>query len=238
MESINKLKCLIVEDEPIAADILKEYVAQVPFLELIAVCRDALFALDILQQQEVEVLFLDIHLPKLKGLDFLRSLERKPQTILTTAYSEYALEAFDENVIDYLLKPIGFSRFLKAVNKLQKAHPTKFGSPSMNSVPKAFHFFVVNKKKVKVFFDDILYLESLKDYTKIISTKEELLIRGAIGSVEEILPSNHFLRVHRSFVVNRQQVSAFTATQVEVGSHRLPIGRTYRSEVSRELDQL
>ena len=177
-----KLNCLIIEDEPIAADVLQDYIKQVSFLELKGICTDALFALDHLQREKIDVIFLDIHLPKLKGLDFLKSLKHKPQTILTTAYDQYALEAFEEDVIDYLMKPIEFSRFIKAVNKLlPKESDQKSPPPSSKLVAKAkrpFRFFNVNKKMVKVDKVVVEFYDSIKD----IKSKKRKLISSSSSS--------------------------------------------------------
>ena len=236
MEVNNTLNCLIIEDEPIAADVLKDYVEQVSFLDLKGICTDAIFALDRLNNESIDVIFLDIHLPKLKGLDFLRTLKKKPQTILTTAYHQYALEAFEEDVVDYLMKPIEFSRFLKAVNKLQKKENT-ISTSNSSAVEdlKPFHFFNVNKKMVKVFIDDILFIESLKDYSRIVTSTDTLVTKGQIGEFEEAFRTYNFLRIHRSYVIPFDKIKSFSATEIEVGGKALPIGRTYKELVIGKL---
>ena len=229
------LRCLIIEDEPIAAEVLQDYIDQVAFLELSGICKDAIVALDHLRDRPIDVIFLDIHLPKLKGLDFLRSLTHRSQTILTTAYHEYALEGFEEGVVDYLMKPIAFSRFLKAVNKL-KRHPEP-PTPSLPvSVERPFRFFNVNKSRVKVYYDEILYVESLKDYSKIVTSNEHIVTRGQIGEMENLLNEQGFLRIHRSYLVAVAKISAFSATDVVVGSVELPIGRSYKELVKKVLE--
>ena len=229
------LKCLIVEDEPIAAEVLTDYIAQVPFLELEGTCKDAIFALDLLGRQPIEVLFLDLHLPKLKGLDFLRSLPEKPQTILTTAYDQYALDAFDAGVVDYLMKPIEFSRFLRAVNKLRRPQLLPL-PPRPAAATRPFHFFNVNKKMVKVAYDEILYLESLKDYTRIVMTDRKIVTRSHLGEMEIQLRPFSFLRIHRSYIVSLPQISAYSATEITLGAKALPIGRSYKNLVGKALD--
>lgn len=192
-----KLTCLIIEDEPIAADVLKDYISQISFLELRGICKDAIFALEHLQKEEIDVLFLDIHLPKLKGLDFLKILKNKPQTILTTAYHQYALDAFEEDVVDYLMKPIEFSRFLKAVNKLKPKETTEQKvSIAITNDSRPYRFFNVNKKMVKVFYDEILYIESLKDYSRIVTEETTLVVRGQIGEMEQLFKDFQFMRIH------------------------------------------
>jgi len=231
---MHKLRCLIVEDEPIAAEVLQDYIAQVPHLELAAVCPDAIYALEELQRQAIDVLFLDIHLPKLKGLDFLQTLKNPPQVILTTAYHQYALQGYELDIVDYLLKPFPFSRFLKAVNKLAKpAGP----APVAQAEPPArsFHFFTVNKQKVKVFFDEILYIESLKEYVRIHTLDKQWVTQHQLGEMEQLLPAGAFLRIHRSFLVAVEKIEAFSATEVTINGQALPIGRSYKELVMRRL---
>lgn len=221
------LSCLIIEDEPLAAEILSDYIRDAPGLELAGVCSDALFALEFLQRERVDVLFLDIHLPKLKGLDFLKTLSHPPQVILTTAYHEYALEGYELAVTDYLLKPIEFSRFLKAVQKLR--HPvTPETPPVTQSTERPAHFFNVGKKRVKVYFDEILYAESLKEYVRIFLPGRSVVTKMQLGELETLLGNAGFVRIHRSFLVAKSKIDAYSATEVEVGGKMLPIGRSYR----------
>lgn len=233
------LTCLIVEDEPLAAEILEDYIRQTPRLTLVSSCPDALYALEALQQQSVDVLFLDVHLPKLKGLDFLRSLRRPPQVILTTAYHQYALESYDLNVVDYLLKPIDFPRFLRAVAKLQFPRPTATLSADLDGPPpRPFRFFNVNKKMVRVFLDEILYIESLKEYVRIVTADRAIVTLSQLGEIERLLDEPNFLRIHRSYLVAVPHIEAFNQTTVEVGGHSLPIGRTYQVKVEDLLREL
>lgn len=227
------LKCLIVEDEPLAAEILADYIKDAPGLELACICPDALFAMEFLQKERVDVIFLDIHLPKLKGLDFLKTLHNPPQVILTTAYHQYALESYDLNVVDYLLKPIEFSRFLKAVQKLQKLDTAAV--PAIAEKERSFYFFNVNKKRVKIFFDEILYIESLKEYVRIFTPDQSIVTKFQLGEIHEMLNDPNFIRIHRSFIVAKDKIEAYTATEIEVGNKTLPIGRSYREEVMQVL---
>ncbi|MEM0992717.1 MAG: LytTR family DNA-binding domain-containing protein [Bacteroidota bacterium] len=231
----SKLSCLIVEDEPIAAEVLQDYIAEVPFLELQTICKDAVFALDVLNSQAIDVLFLDIHLPKLKGLAFLSMLPNRPQTILTTAYHQYTLQAFEEGVVDYLMKPIAFSRFMKAVNRLSFPDAPKPKADTFLPNRRAFRFFNVNKKKVKVYDDEILYIESLKDYSRIVTLHAKLVVRGQIGAMQDLFGDTDFLRIHRSFMVSLPQITAYNATEIEVTGKALPIGRSYKEWVSKRL---
>ncbi len=238
MKAESKLTCLIIEDEPIAADVLKDYISQVAFLDLRGICKDAIFALEHLQKENIDVLFLDIHLPKLKGLDFLKVLKNKPQTILTTAYHQYALDAFEVDVVDYLMKPIEFSRFLKAVNKLTLKTASENNVSASTSPPnRAFRFFNVNKKMTKVFYDEILYIESLKDYSRIVTQDASFVVRGQIGEMEQTFRDFGFLRIHRSFIVPMDKITAYTATEIEVELQSFPIGRSYKKLVTETLDR-
>jgi DNA-binding LytR/AlgR family response regulator len=227
---MTKLKCLVIEDEPLAAEGLEEFIRQVPTLEFVGTYGDALSALEFLKDHPVDVLFLDIHLPKLKGLDFLKTLQHPPQVILTTAYHQYALEGYELNVVDYLLKPFGFPRFLAAVNKLSsgdRQQPNQ--SPITNHQSRQHHFFNENKRQVKVFNDEIQYVESLKEYVKIVlQNGKSVVTRFQIGEFEAHLNDPNLLRIHRSYLVARDKIEAFSATEVEVGGVKLPIGRSYQ----------
>lgn len=244
---MQKYNCLIVEDEPLAAEVLEEYIAQIPFLQLTSTCGDAIYAMEAMQEQKPDLIFLDIHLPRLKGLDFVRTLTQPPRIIVTTAYEQYALQGYELNVVDYLLKPIEFGRFLTAVNKLGAgAHQPGKGlalrqpgpglilpsgpGPALQQGRPAI-YFNVNKKKVKLFLDEILYIESLKEYIRIFTKNKTILTRFALGEIETLLAENNFLRIHRSFVVARDKIEAFSATDVEVGGKQLPIGRSYKDAV-------
>lgn len=225
---MSKYSCLIVEDEPLSAEILTDYIRQVPFLELRSVCADAIFAMELLQKEKIDLLFLDIHLPKLKGMEFLESLRNPPRVIIISAYKDYALQAFELNVVDYLLKPIRFSRFLKAVNKLEQAAVLP---PPADTRERTYFFFSVGKKKVKVFLDEILYIESLREYVRITTREKNILTKFQLSAIEELLSRNNFIRIHRSFIVAKDKISAFTATDVEINNKQIPIGRSYKELV-------
>ncbi len=222
------MNCLVVEDEPLAALILEDYIQQVPWLRFAGRCSDAGHAYEALQQQAVEVLFLDIHLPGLKGLDFLRTLAHPPQTILTTAYQDYALDGFDLGVVDYLLKPVDFERFLKAVQKLRR--------PEISTAPaRRFQFFNVNKKMVRVWFDEIVSVESLKEYVRLhLKDGRALVTKSQIGEMET---GQGLMRVHRSFLVAIAHVEAYSSTEITAGGRAIPIGRQYKDQVLEKLAQ-
>jgi DNA-binding LytR/AlgR family response regulator len=225
---MQKFNCIIVEDEPLAAEILQDYVMQVPFLQLKAVYNNAILATEVLRNNGIDLIFLDINLPKLKGLDFIKTLTHPPRIILTTAYHEYALQGYEHNVLDYLLKPIEFSRFLKAVNKLTT--PTVVASP-ITTEDRKYHFFNVNKKMVKVFFDEIMYIESQREYVKITTKSQTILTKLPLSEIEELLPNENFLRVHRSFIAAKDKIEAYSATDVDIAGKQIPIGRGYKDEI-------
>jgi len=223
------LSCLIVEDEPLAAGILEDYVQQVEWLRFVGRCPDALAAAEALRVQPVDALFLDIHLPGLKGLDFLRSLMHPPQVILTTAYHEYAVESYELGVVDYLLKPIDFERFIKAIQKFKIATPA---DALAKAGTRPFRFFNVNKKMVRVWLDEILYAESLKEYVRLwLPGRKNIVTKMPLGDLKKSFEGMGFLRSHRSFLVALRHVEAYTATDLMVGGLDLPIGRQYREAV-------
>lgn len=233
-----RYNCIIVEDEPLAAEVLQDYIKQVPFLELKGVCNDAIFASEMLQRESVDLMFLDIHLPKLKGFDFIKTLKHPPHIIITSAYHEYALQGYEYNVVDYLLKPIEFNRFLMAVNKLRQSPVPEIRISSlMQSTDRAHLFFNVSKKKVKVYLDDILYIESLKEYIRIFTSNKTILTKFQLGQIEELLAKNNFLRIHRSFIVAKDKIDAFTATDVEINGKQIPIGRSYKEQVQSVMEK-
>lgn len=236
-----KLRCLLVDDEPPALEILQSYAEAVDGLEVVGTCSNAVQAFGVLQDQPVDVLFLDIKMPKLLGTDFVRSLRHPPKIIFTTAYREYALDGYDLDVVDYLLKPIAFERFLRAVSKLTRADaPAGAASPPERETfapnAEAFLYFRADRKMVKVLTRDILFVESLKDYVKIVTaTGKPLVVKQTISALEAMLPAPQFVRTHRSFVVALDKISAYTPTHVEVAGQEVPVGRLFQKEVERAL---
>ena len=229
--------CIIIEDEPLAAEVLQDYISQVPFLKLVSSCSDAFYAMETLQSFDVDLMFLDIHLPKMKGLDLIKVLKKPPKIIITSAYQEYALQGYEFDVVDYLLKPIEFSRFLKAVNRIVQTKQTVLPArPVIQPAERVHLFFNVGKKKVKVFLDEILYIESMKEYIRVNTKIKSVLTKFKLTQVEELLSENNFLRIHRSFIVAKDKIEAFSATEVELGGKRLPIGRSYKELVLRALE--
>jgi len=224
---MSNIKCIIVEDEPLAVKILSDYIRQVPFLELQGTFKDAILATDYLRNNHTELIFLDIHLPKLKGMAFLKTLTHPPSVIVTTAYHEYAVEGFNLNVTDYLLKPFDFERFLIAVTKVKTAQKEKVSSNEIQET-KDFIFLTIQKKKVKILFSEILYIESQREYIRIVTTKKEYSSKMSTHEIEALLPATLFKRIHRSFIVSVNKIESYTAEMVEVNGVSIPIGRGYR----------
>ena len=229
---MSNISCIVVEDEPLAVKVLTDYISQIPFLALQGTFKDALLATEHLRTNPVGLIFLDIHLPKLKGMAFLKTLTHPPAVIITTAYHQYAVEGFDLNVADYLLKPFSFERFLKAVNKVQVAQAEETSSSSFVKTPadeKDFIFVNTQKKKVKILFADIVYVESQREYVKIATTKQAYVSKMSTHEIEALLPPQTFKRVHRSFIVSLDKIEAYTAEAVELsGGAQSPVGRGYR----------
>ena len=229
---MSNITCIIIEDEPLAARVLSQYISDVPFLQLEATFKDAILATDYLRQHSVDLMFLDIHLPKLKGMAFLKTLTHPPAVIITTAYHQYAVEGFNLNVTDYLLKPFDFERFLIAVNKVNAARIQMENMPANQEV-KDFIFLNVQKKKVKILFSEIVYVESQREYIKIVTTKGEYVSKITTHEMEELLPANSFIRIHRSFIVSVNRIESYTADTVQVNGISLPIGRGYRDVIEK-----
>lgn len=239
-----KINCLIVDDEPLAIDVLDSYVQRVDGLEVVGKCSNAVQAFDYVQKGGIDLLFLDIQMPKLNGLEFLSTLKNPPKVVFTTAYRDYAIEAFEVDAVDYLLKPISFSRFLKAVSKThQLMQPAPSMAPALavhmeervHLQAMEFIYVKADKKTVKVYLKDILYIESLKDYVMIHTPTKRITTKQKISYLEQKLPEEHFIRIHRSFIISVDKIEAFSPSSIDIHGQELPIGRSYKSEVSKLL---
>ncbi len=237
-----KFKCLIIDDEPLAINVLKKHLAQFHDFELAGCCESAIEAFNLLKEQDVQLLFLDINMPGLNGIDFIRSLEQPPAIVLTTAYREYAVEGFELDVLDYLVKPIAFPRFMKTIDKagsyLKQQNQAFFGSQlhsSNHSEAEDFIFIKVDKKMVKVFFADILYIESLKDYIRIKTIYEDLITHHNLSGFTSLLPSDHFMRIHRSYTVSIDKIKSLEGNHLHLDKKSLPIGRIFHKEVKNTI---
>jgi DNA-binding LytR/AlgR family response regulator len=232
-----KVTCVIVDDEPIAREIVSSFVKKVHDLELVKICKNASEALTVLNNEKIDLLFLDINMPEISGLSLAKSIRSNTKVIFTTAYREYAIEGFDLQAVDYLLKPISFDRFLKAVQKYFELHTIAENIESKTPEETALNYFFVrsDRKMVKVKFEDILYVESLSDYVKIHLIEGNVVIRETISNVESKLPSSQFLRIHRSFIVGFNKITSYTNEFVELNKKALPISRSYKDSVLEKL---
>ncbi len=224
---MSKIKCIIVEDEPLATKVLSDYISQVPFLELQGAFKDAIMATDWLREHHPDLIFLDIHLPKLKGMAFLKTLAHPPAVIITTAYHQYAVEGFNLNVTDYLLKPFEFERFLTAVTKVRTAQGERLKTNEAEEI-KDHLFLNVQKKKVKILFSEIVYIESQEEYIKLVTTKKVYFSKVTTSEMETLLPAHLFKRIHRSYIVSLKKIDSYNSEMVEVSGISIPIGRSYR----------
>ncbi len=224
-----QLKCLVIDDEPLAQDLIENYLKNFSFIKLIAKCDNALIALEWIRKQKIDLIFLDVSMPFISGIDFIRTLQNPPAIILITAHKEFAVESYELNVLDYLLKPISFDRFLKAINKLN-INVSEIIKPVISEENDAFIYVKSEKKNVKILFRDILFIESLKDYIKIHTTGKTIITQVPISTIEQRLPDN-FLRVHRSFIIAKDKITAYTQHDLEIERLQIPIGRNYKTVV-------
>ncbi|MDR6945205.1 LytR/AlgR family response regulator transcription factor [Mucilaginibacter pocheonensis] len=234
-----KIRTIIVDDEPHAIAVIEKYLSQFSQMELVGKCADAIQAFQLLQQKPVDLMFLDIKMPGIKGTDLLRSLKNPPKVIFTTAHSEYALEGFELNAVDYLLKPISFERFLRAVDKIYQLSENKARSLITYEAPvsdhEAFIYLKVDRKTIKINVNEILWVESLRDYVKVVTKEHTHITRQKISILEEMLPESKFVRIHRSFIVALSKIDSFYSYSIEVAGHELPIGRNYKQDVQKKL---
>ncbi|RIH62795.1 DNA-binding response regulator [Mariniphaga sediminis] len=234
-----KKKCLIVDDEPLACKLLSNYLGKRGGFDVVAECSDPIKALDVLRSQKVDIMFLDIQMPQMTGIEFLKSLKHPPQVIITTAYTEYALEGFELDVVDYLLKPITFERFIRAVNKylkISQQHESVSGrQTACCTVGGAFIFVKENKKVLKLPLRDILYIEGLSEYVKIYTSRKNIVTKASMTSMEEKLFDNDFMRIHKSYIVSLNKMEAFTTNSIEIAGRKLPVGRSYKNRLSEVL---
>jgi DNA-binding LytR/AlgR family response regulator len=234
------INTLIIDDEPLALDVLETYISQIPQLNLVAKCSNALEANELLRDQQIDLIFLDIQMPQVSGVDFIKTLQNPPLFIFTTAYSNYALEGFELNAIDYLLKPISINRFMKAVNKALEQHELRNREEDseheiQEGDGKDFFFVKADKKLVKIKYDEILYIEGLKDYVIIRMENGRVVTLQTMKSLEEKLPDDKFKRIHRSYIVSIDKIKAVDGTSIDVVEKgqikQLPIGKNYRDEI-------
>jgi len=229
---------LIVDDEPPAREILKRYIQKMPILRLAGECSNGLQVVPFLHNHPIDIIFLDIRMPQLNGLELVSTLINPPKIIFTTAYAEHALESYDLHATDYLLKPIHFERFVKAVNKAIPGTPALHDPVMKTEDSRAgnFLYFRSDRKMVKVILNDILYIESLKDYVKIVTVSGQVITKYSMAALEAMLPQPDFFRVHRSFIVSGKNIQSYTPNHVQLNGYEIPIGKLYQREVVRKLE--
>jgi DNA-binding LytR/AlgR family response regulator len=232
-----KTKCLLVDDEPIAVEIIRNHIQKLDNVEIVGICSNAIDAFEFLRKNSVDLLFLDIQMPGISGMDFLRTLKNPPHVIIVSAYREYALEGFELDVLDYLLKPVSFERFLKAMDKYyNQTEPSVKIKPDSDSVDQSPYIWVrADRKNLKILTDDIRYIEGLKDYVKIYLEGKLVISKVSMKEMEERLPSGQFLRIHRSYLVAVSKIQAYTNEHVEIDRNILPIGTSYRAAVMKSI---
>lgn len=234
-----KIKCLIIDDEPIARDVLREHISKLEDFEIAGEHENALEALSFIKKNRIDLIFLDINMPQLSGLDFLRSLDKPPKTIITTAYREYALEGFELHVVDYLLKPISFERFIKAVDKYYDSvsQAVAIFNCEKPISSDAYIYLRDNRKTYKIYLSDVIFIESEGEYIKVHTKNRKVMTRCSLAMMEKTLPSDRFIRIHNSFIVSIDHVVAFTASSIEIGETELTISRKYKNVVMKALER-
>lgn len=235
-----KTKCLIVDDEPLARELIRGHVEKLENFEVVAECSDAMKALNVLREKQVDLIFMDIQMPQITGIEFLKTLKHPPKVIITTAYREFALDGFELDVVDYLIKPITFERFLKSVNKYYQISQEDVhvipGNSAEKSMDESFIYVKENKKVVKVYLSEIRYIEGLSEYVQVYTDKRKIITKTSMSQMEEKLPGESFLRIHKSFIVSLNRIEAFTANTIEVQGKELPIGRSFKNGVLSALN--
>lgn len=233
---MNIYKCIVVDDEPLAQNVLKKYIDEHPALEITAVCSDAMQAQAALMNKQVDMIFLDINMPKLSGINFFKTLTNPPLVIFTTAYPEFAVEGFELDALDYLLKPFSFERFLKAVNKaLEKLNRADNVVSKQKIAP--FIFLKSEKKVYKVDLEDIIYLEAIGDYVKVVSKQGQHIVNDTMKNLLEILPATQFIRVHKSYIIAKNKINFFEGNYVKLGDKDIPIGGSYKEDIFTKLKE-
>jgi DNA-binding LytR/AlgR family response regulator len=234
------IRCIAVDDEKLVLELLIDNIKQVPYLQLVKACKNALEAIEVLQKEKIDLIFLDIQMPRLSGLQLIQTLQQPPMVILTTAYEQYALEGYNLNVVDYLLKPVSFERFLKACNKAKELFDLKNDKPSLHKEENADHLFVnVEYTLVKILFADILFIEGLKDYIKIhlASSPKPVLTKMTLKAMEEKLPAGKFIRVHKSYIAAVDKITVIKRDLVYIGNHEIPVSDFYKENLTRIMNR-
>jgi len=230
----NKTKCLIIDDEPLAIKLIRTHLSRLESFEIASECKSALKAVEYLQRENIDLMFLDINMPEINGLDFLKSIPDPPYVIITTAYREYAIEGYDLDVVDFLLKPISFERFLKAINRYcnrSRNLAVKNTNAPSESHEMKFIYIQDGKNIYKILYDDVLYFEGYGEYVKVITVNKNYMVRDSLSEFEHRFSTEYFIRIHKSYIVNIQKITGFNSIQVILKNIQLPIGRMYRDKV-------
>lgn len=230
---MNKLKCIIVDDEPLAQEVLERYLINIRELELVTKCSNALEAFEVLNNEQIDLMFLDISMPVISGLDFLRSLRKAPAVIITTAHPDFALQGYELDVVDYLVKPVSLERFIKAVNKA--IDRVKLQTPVERSIKPDYMFVKSDQKLIRISFSDIDYIEGMKDYVKIFTREKMIVTLHTMKYFESSLPAENFIRIHKSYIVNSSSIKSIAGNELELRQVRLPIGSSYKDHLMRSI---
>lgn len=236
MNDKSNYKCVIIDDEPIAIKVIQEHLENFDCIECLGTYTKALNAIEVLNTQAIDLLFLDINMPGISGIEFLKSLTKPPKVIFTTAYRNFAVDAFELEAVDYLVKPISFERFLKAVNKFLAMRAPNIQTSKETESEKAYIILKSDKKNYKIKYGDILYIESLDNYIKVHTNDISIICYERLSSIEKELPAN-FLRIHRSYIINESKIGVFTSSTIEIGGNKFTIGRNYKEEVLKKLNR-
>jgi DNA-binding LytR/AlgR family response regulator len=228
---MNKLKCIVVDDEPLAQEVLVRYLQNIREIELVTTCSNALEAFEVLNNESIDLMFLDISMPVISGLDFLRSLHKAPAVIITTAHPDFALQGYDLDVVDYLVKPVSMERFMKAVNKAIER--VRLPLPQARNPKPAYMFVKSDQKLIRINFDDIHYIEGMKDYVKIFTTEKMIVTLHTMKFFEANLPADQFIRIHKSYIANAASIKSIAGNELELHQSRLPIGSSYKDNLMK-----
>ncbi len=233
------VRCLIVDDEPPARELIASYISRLDDLEMVDQCGNALEAFSCMQNHDIDLMFLDIQMPRMTGLELIRTLHHPPKIVLTTAYKEFASEGFDLDVLDYLVKPISFERFMRCIAKYHQYLPKTADEALPKSGPfdQAYLFIKVNKEQVKLLFKDILFIESLKDYIRITTRDNNFVTYSRLSYMDEVLPESHFVRIHKSYIVSLPALSTYRNDMVRIGDRELPVGRSYKQRFQKSFER-
>ncbi len=230
-----KIKCIIIDDEPLAISVIENHLKNFDHVEIVETFNNPLKAYRILEQEKVDLIFLDINMPQMTGFAFIENLSYKPLIVITTAYREYAVKSFELNILDYLVKPIPFNRFLKTINKVYQQVYVSNTSADVSLQQEPHIFLKVNKKLIKINLNDILYIESLKDYIKVITTLGDYVVHKSLTAITEELPQSNFIRIHRSYTISINKVIALEGNTVEISNRKIPIGRNYVKQTKERI---